>query len=311
MSRTFPTILRVVALVVVPYVCGAQSRGAARQPAGSKVPVRVFVSLSDSTTRFYPVRGHRLVFYRSANDTVVVVTDSLGSATVALSAGDYRLVSAENVAWHGYEYSWSVPISVHPGMAIIDLRAPDAEAPTGNSSSVTSPAATTMSVSPAGTSSEAVVSARSGSAQLRNGFWFSVGLGGGDCGQRTNGLSGGLGLGGTISQHVLLGAFTSGWYKEENGASVNASVLVAGIRYYPSVTNGFFMLAGLGVGALAASADGIGSASETGSGAILGLGWDIRIAPNVSLTPFWNGIGISVSDGDANYGQIGLGFTIH
>jgi hypothetical protein len=72
-----------------------------------------------------------------------------------------------------------------------------------------------------------------------------------------------------------------------------------------------FLLGGLGVGRLDIEIDGFGSAGETGSGAILGLGWDIRVAPNVSLTPFWNGIGIKVTDGDANFGQIGIGLTIH
>ena len=47
-------------------------------------------------------------------------------------------------------------------------------------------------------------------AQIRDGFWFSGGLGFGtlgcdDCGGRTNGLSGGLSLGGTITPRFLLG----------------------------------------------------------------------------------------------------------
>jgi len=51
--------------------------------------------------------------------------------------------------------------------------------------------------------------------------------------------------------------------------------------------------------------------SEFGVGLMLGLGWDIRVAKNVSLTPFWNGFAMSNSNVDANVGQIGLGFTIH
>jgi hypothetical protein len=37
----------------------------------------------------------------------------------------------------------------------------------------------------------------------------------------------------------------------------------------------------------------------------------ISASPNVSLKPFWNGVGIKVTDGDANFGQIGTGLTIH
>ena len=33
--------------------------------------------------------------------------------------------------------------------------------------------------------------------------------------------------------------------------------------------------------------------SEFGVGLMLGLGWDIRVGRNVSLTPFWNGFAMS------------------
>src|SRR3954464_3289475 len=64
-----------------------------------------------------------------------------------------------------------------------------------------------------------------GSAQERHGFWFNGGLGYGslgcdNCGSREGGLSGGLSLGGTLSPKWLLGVGTSGWYKDEGGASV-------------------------------------------------------------------------------------------
>jgi hypothetical protein len=151
---------------------------------------------------------------------------------------------------------------------------------------------------------------------VRHGFWFNIGLGTGslgcdDCGSRENGLSGGLGIGGTLTPRVRLGAFTNGWYKSESGATLNAGVLVAGIRFYPSETSGFFLLGGLGWSSVSVSAIGFGSESVTGSGAVLGLGWDIDLSRSVSLTPFWNGIGMSNSGGTANFGQIGVGLTVH
>ena len=51
--------------------------------------------------------------------------------------------------------------------------------------------------------------------------------------------------------------------------------------------------------------------TSTGVGAVLGLGWDIRVGRNVSITPFWNGIGVDSEGANANVGQIGLGVTIH
>jgi hypothetical protein len=57
--------------------------------------------------------------------------------------------------------------------------------------------------------------------------------------------------------------------------------------------------------------DGFGSASETGAGVMLGLGYDIRIGSSLSLTPFWNGFAVRTSNTDANVGQLGLSLTVH
>ena len=150
----------------------------------------------------------------------------------------------------------------------------------------------------------------------REGFFFNIGLGAGslgcsDCDECVTGLSGGIAIGGALNPQWTLGAFSNGWTKSENGATLTAGTLVLGARFYPAVESGFFLLFGLGLGAVELAAPGFGSASQTGTGALLGLGWDVRIAENVSLTPFWNGAGISFSGGDANFGQLGVGFTIH
>ena len=111
----------------------------------------------------------------------------------------------------------------------------------------------------------------------RQGFWLNLGLGAGslgcnDCGdERETGASGGLALGGTLSRQWLLGAFSNGWTKSQDGVTITAGTLVVGARFYPSVDGGFFLLGGLGVGRLDIKIDGFGSAGETGSGAILGL----------------------------------------
>ncbi len=153
-------------------------------------------------------------------------------------------------------------------------------------------------------------------AQTREGFWFNGGLGYGslgcqDCGSREGSLSGGLAIGGTLSKKLLLGVGTNGWTKSENGAQLTVGTLTALARFYPSATGGFFLLGGLGVGTIHASATGFQSATETGVGALIGLGYDIRVGNNVSLTPFWNGFAMSSSNSDANVGQLGLGITVH
>ena len=147
--------------------------------------------------------------------------------------------------------------------------------------------------------------------QVRSGFWFNIGMGYGtagceDCFIRDAGLSGGLSMGTTIGDRVLLGVGTTGFAKELQGELLSVGTLDARIRFYPVKTSGFFMNAGAGLGTLS-----YGGESEFGFGLMLGLGWDIRLGRNVSLTPFWNGFAMANSNVDANVGQIGIGVTIH
>jgi len=148
-------------------------------------------------------------------------------------------------------------------------------------------------------------------SQSRDGFWFNVGLGYGslgcdNCIDRANGLSGGLSFGGTLSDRVLLGIGTTGWAKSEFGDLLTVGTFDARLRFYPARESGFFLTGGLGVASVSLNDD-----SEYGLGLVLGLGWDIRVAPNVSLTPFWNGFAMRSNIADANVGQVGIGITIH
>ncbi|MBX3147748.1 MAG: outer membrane beta-barrel protein [Gemmatimonadales bacterium] len=158
----------------------------------------------------------------------------------------------------------------------------------------------------------------SASAQerTRSGFWFNGGLGVGslgcdDCSSRETGLSGGIALGGSISQNVLLGVGTTGWTKSESGVTLTTGTLDARLRLYPSSTGGFFITTGIGLGSISADIAGFGGDAETGVGVLVGLGIDIRIGRNVSLTPFWNGFAVRTENADVNVGQLGLGITVH
>lgn len=156
----------------------------------------------------------------------------------------------------------------------------------------------------------------SGHPQTRQGFWFNVGLGYGslgcdNCNGREGGLSGGLSLGGTLSQKFLLGVGTTGWTRSEGGTTLTVGTLDLRFRFYPSATGGFFLTGGLGVGSIHAEVNGFGSDTETGGAAVVGLGYDARVGSNVSLTPFLNGFAVRSSNADANVGQIGLSVTIH
>jgi Outer membrane protein beta-barrel domain len=150
----------------------------------------------------------------------------------------------------------------------------------------------------------------------RGGFWFSGGLGVGslgceDCDEREVSAMADIALGGTIGDRLLLGAGLSGWSKEEDGLTLTVSTLEARLRFYPMVDKGFYLTGGLGLGTIRAKFEGFGDESESGLGLTLGLGWDIRVGRNVSITPFWHGTAVSADESDANFGSLGVAVTIH
>jgi len=157
--------------------------------------------------------------------------------------------------------------------------------------------------------------AQAQNSQARDGFWFSGGMGYGtlgcdNCDSREGGVSGGLSFGGTISPRFLLGVGASGWTKTDQGATLTVGLLDARVRFYPQTNGGFFFTAGAGVGSVTGSAGGF-SATQQGPGMILGIGYDVSVARNASITPYWNGYAMKNSNTDANVGQVGLAVTLH
>jgi hypothetical protein len=223
-------------------------------------------------------------------------------AVISIPRPDRLYYASESaVRKDGYIPSPKCPTAESPRLADAGPRLADAPAPASRPTQTFAPVPAT--------------NARE-NQHARRGFWFSGGLGYGslgceDCGGREGGLSGGIQLGGSVSQKVLLGGGTTGWTKSEGGVTLTVGTAVALIRFYPSATGGFFLLGGLGVGTIHAEFDGFGSDSETGGGALIGLGYDIRVGPNVSMTPFWNGFAARTSNADANVGQLGLSVTLH
>jgi hypothetical protein len=161
----------------------------------------------------------------------------------------------------------------------------------------------------------AATTAQAQKAPTRQGFWFSGGLGMGslgcdNCDSRENSVTGDISLGGTLSPRWLLGVGTSGWSKSEQGGRLTVATLDARVRFYPWVTGGFFLTGGIGAAQERVSV-GNASVSENGYGALVGIGYDYRIARNASVTPYWNGFGMKSDNADANVGQIGLAITLH
>lgn len=154
------------------------------------------------------------------------------------------------------------------------------------------------------------------SPQTRQGFWFNIGwaygsLGCDNCDGRTGGRGGGLSLGKTLSPKVLLGVGTTNLRETKDGVILEAGTVDLRLRFYPSATGGFFLTGGLGVGVISGSLTSARRGREIGLGAVFGLGYDIRVGRNVSLTPFCNGYAVRRSNANANVGHVGLGLTVH
>jgi len=140
-----------------------------------------------------------------------------------------------------------------------------------------------------------------GHPQERQGFWIGFGGGYGSAdvscdevcegGEREGSFTGFCKLGGTLNERVLLGVEGNGWIKEEDDVTVTLGSFTGTVTFYPQASGGFFLKGGVGisyvdtevqVGTLTATL------SKTGWGVLAGLGYDLRVGRNVSLTPSVN-----------------------
>ena len=165
--------------------------------------------------------------------------------------------------------------------------------------------------------------------QVRKGFWIGFGFGYGSsnvscdgCGSasRESGGAGFIKLGGTLNDKVLLGGEINGWTKSTGGVTAELGNVSFAAYLYPQPKSGFFVKGGVGF-ATTRLHNG-GTAEATGYGFLLGLGYDIRVGTNISITPvgnFYFG-----ADGDLkesgttletgwkhNVYDFGLGITFH
>jgi hypothetical protein len=297
-----------MAVLTAPGLLHAQIRPEPGVVIDGKVAVRVYVTLRDDETPYYPVSQLELRFYRNAKDSIVATTDDAGSVTLLLPAGEYRLVSARDVRWKGKIYSWSIPLTVRPNMPAIDLRE---AATTPNATRVVLQDRTPVTAEAA---NGTVALGVSGSVADRSGFWMNLGLGVGSlicdgCDGRQTGWGGSLAFGGTLNRRLLLGIFSNVVSKTSDRFAVTAGTFTPGLRVYPSASAGFFLATGLGLSSLITDVSDIGATIETGAGGLLGLGWDLKIGTSTSITLFWNASWMYINNATWNFGQLGLGIT--
>jgi hypothetical protein len=173
--------------------------------------------------------------------------------------------------------------------------------------------------------SVAPLTGQSNEGPRRHGFWLSGGAGYGSAritcsqcegGDREDGVSGFLALGGTLSPHWLLGFESSGWYKREGSVGVTIGTGTLSARYYPSETGGFFLKGGAGLAAWIGT-DGSRKEEHDGFGLLAGMGFDVPVGRSVSLTPTvsysggWLGTVDGIEGVQQNVLQLALAITAH
>ncbi len=138
------------------------------------------------------------------------------------------------------------------------------------------------------------------------------------------GVSGYLKLGTTVAPQLLMGVEANGWRRDLEGTtitSVNASVVA---YVYLKPTSRFFFKGGVGATyyredvAVKYPED---TAGTTGFGLTAGVGYDLRVGDNVSVTPVANFVfgslgnirhrGLFIPNVQATLLQLALGVTFH
>ena len=147
--------------------------------------------------------------------------------------------------------------------------------------------------------------ARAQEDEARRGLWVSADLGYGSArvscdtcrrGAPLDGLDGLLGVGGTPSPHVRLGAVLEVWEHPLGDSDTFAAIttITAALYYYPRIGSGLFLEVGIGrsdyrvvkglrEGFLFENAHT--PVSGTGWGVTVGLGYDVRLSQWLSIGP--------------------------
>lgn len=165
--------------------------------------------------------------------------------------------------------------------------------------------------------------------QRRDGFWIGFGVGYGSAnvscdncvsGSRTGGPTLFLKLGGTPSRNLLIGASLNVWAHPTDSLTETMGNITASLFYYPMTKSGFFLSGGLGFSAY--NLDSSPEVNGSGWGLTAGVGYDVRVGRNISLTPVVNYTYGALGDFDVpgigtargwkqNVIDVGLGVTFH
>jgi hypothetical protein len=161
-----------------------------------------------------------------------------------------------------------------------------------------------------------VASASTLSAQGRQGFGMSFGLGWGSAGvkceeceiqtdERVEGLAGYVRVGAHVNPHLFVGVEGTGWLKNTEGVERRIASVSFVSLVYPSASAGFFLHGGFG-GIRAVIENDLISVVGTGLTWQAGAGYDIPIGSGAALTPYVTYLGSSNVAADLNGISTGL-----
>ncbi|UCF40302.1 MAG: hypothetical protein JSW43_11280 [Gemmatimonadota bacterium] len=156
-------------------------------------------------------------------------------------------------------------------------------------------------------------------ASRRQGFYFSMGLGGGAdlsvSDNTTGGFAGYLRAAGTPSPRFVVGGEVK-WLVREELTSVwlTRGTGTANVLFYPSPVLDLFVNGGLGLSWVALYSTGGGTVTDewdTGFGTTIGVGYDIRISDTFSITPNLDFLYQLVSDTNGYVLMLTVGAAFH
>lgn len=190
----------------------------------------------------------------------------------------------------------------------------------------------------AGDAARTTATVSKGPADSRQGFWMGAGLGTGagsmHCGicahEREQGTSAYVRVGTTLNRKLLIGVEGAGWQRTGDAGKRRLLTLTGGGWWYPNVRHGYYLRFGAGLSKWRASGVDNDAVVSQAMALVLGVGYEVRVNPNLSIVPYLNALGSSSgalwletrdavsferrklpSGGHALLFQLGLGFTRH
>ncbi len=280
--------------------------GQVSRPGEADTEGRIFTKISVRTGGRIPgspaVPRVSLLIVADKGQRQELETNDAGDASLWLFPAQYRLATRAPVTIGDRDYSWDMVIQIRAGSARITL------AP--NNATHAAPVEASAMAQGAGASTGDVFD-----GDRVPDLWSSVTLAYGamacgDCKSVVGGPSGSIGAGKIISSSLLVGLGATGWIRSQARGTVSVASLDARVRFYPAPANRFFFTAGAGVATLRGNLPALGRKSEFGPSGFVEMGFDVRIAENVSLTPSLMAFAAKSSTFDAFILQPGIGITV-